>query len=119
MHLLDDGRRLRRSAARPLAELADLAPIIRLAVATRPASGIGIDVDAAPRTAAEGVLHFATGAGFVTTTAQRDRPNGSGIDEPLPVGEGEMVVITRRQATAPTLTYLAGLATAPPAPLWR
>jgi hypothetical protein len=119
VQLLDDGRRLRRSAATPLTELSDVVLVSRVAVDARPAAGIGIDAYLAPEPEAKGVLYFGTGTGFVTAAASEERLDGSAADEPWPVCRGDVIAITRRQATAPTLTYLAGLATAPPAPLWR
>ena len=119
VQLLDDGRRLRRSAATPLDDLSRVTSVSRVAVDARPATGIGMDPYAAPHEGSGGVLYFGTGAGFVTAATVEERLDGSVSDQPWPTRAGDVVMVTRRQATAPTLTYLAGLSTAPPAPLWR
>jgi DNA-directed RNA polymerase subunit H (RpoH/RPB5) len=119
VRLLDDGRRLRRSATTPLAELGTVASVIRMAVDVRPAADIGIGSTTAPDGETSGVLHLANGTGFASVAAQVDKQDGSASEIPWPTCEGDVIVITRRQATAATLTYLAGLAKAPPQPLWR
>jgi hypothetical protein len=119
VRLLDDGRRLRRSATTALAELGNVASVIRMAVDVQPAADIGIGSNIAPDGEISGVLHLANGTGFARVAAQVDNQDGSASETPWPRCEGDVIVITRRQATAATLTYLAGLATAPPQPFWR
>jgi len=85
----------------------------------RPAADIGIGSTTAPDGETSGVLHLANGTGFASVAAQVDKQDGSASEIPWPTCEGDVIVLTRRQATAATLTYLAGLATAPPQPLWR
>jgi len=128
--MVDDGRRMRRDAVEPFDRLAATTSVQRWVVDRLPRAR---DLPSGPTLplgeATEGSLVFRSSAGWV------EAPQGPTVEEtaadalaPIPadidVGSWSppsvgLVVLTRRQATAPTLRFLLDLFGAPPHPLWR